>query len=154
MDNYGNLIVADVDNDETRVVATKTGTFYGQAMTAGHIYKLVGGADPGSFTPATSDAPPQPHGLTVDSAGNLAFADTEANDWVWVVAAQTGTFYGQAMTAGDIYVVAGTGTFGFSGDGGPATSADVDFPQDVAATAAGNLLIADSANNRVREVQG
>ena len=45
-----------------------------------------------------------------------------------MVAATTGTFYGQAMTAGDIYTVAGNGTAGFSGDGGPATSAAADFP--------------------------
>ena len=37
----------------------------------------------------------------------------------------TGTFYGQAMTAGDIYTVAGNGTGGFSGDGGPATTAEL-----------------------------
>ena len=42
-----------------------------------------------------------------------------ANNRVRVVAASTGTFYGQAMTAGDIYTVAGNGTQGFSGDGGP-----------------------------------
>ena len=40
-----------------------------------------------------------------------------------MVAASTGTFYGQAMTAGDIYTVAGDGINGYSGDGGPATAA-------------------------------
>ena len=44
--------------------------------------------------------------LTVDHAGNLVIRDTD-NNRVRVVAAQTGTFYGQAMTAGDIYTVAG-----------------------------------------------
>src|SRR5260370_27505336 len=39
----------------------------------------------------------------------------------------TGTFYGQAMTAGDIYTVAGDGTAGFAGDGGPAVKAEVNF---------------------------
>ena len=68
------------------------------------------------------------------------------------MAASTGTFYGRAMTAGDIYTIAGNGADGFSGDGGPATSAEVNGPQGVAADAAGNLLIADTDNTRVRVV--
>jgi hypothetical protein len=51
-------------------------------------------------------------------------------------------------------VVAGTGTRGFSGDGGPATSAKLNGPDGVAVDGAGNLLIADTYNNRIREVTG
>ncbi len=72
----------------------------------------------------------------MDAAGNLVIADT-GNNRVRVVAASTGTFYGQAMTAGDIYTVAGNGTSGFSGDGGPATSAELTSPPGVAVDAAG-----------------
>ena len=71
-----------------------------------------------------------------------------------MVAASTGTFYGQAMTAGDIYTVAGTGTGGFSGDGGPALSAELNRPQGVAVDAAGDLLVVDVGSNRIREVAG
>ena len=53
--------------------------------------------------------------MAVDGAGNLVLADL-LNFRVRVVAESTGTFYGIAMTAGDIYTVAGDGTFGFSGD--------------------------------------
>ena len=49
--------------------------------------------------------------MTVDAAGNLVIADT-GNNRIRVVAASTGTFYGQAMTAGDIYTVAGNGSAG------------------------------------------
>ena len=63
------------------------------------------------------------------------------------MAASTGTFYGQAMTAGHIYTVAGDGTAGFSGDGGPATSAELSFPEGVAVDGAGNLVIADTSNH-------
>src|SRR5262249_59803500 len=87
--------------------AAKTGTFYGQAMTAGHIYKVVGGGTGGLGGPATSfslGGSPPPR-LTVDAAGNLGIADGH----VLVVAAKTGTFYGQARTAGGLYTVAGGG---------------------------------------------
>jgi hypothetical protein len=82
-----------------------------------------------------------------DSAGNLAIAD-QGNSRIRVVAAHTGTFYGQALTAGDIYTVAGTGVRGFSGDGGPATGAELNEPYGAAIDGAGNLLVADQGNNR------
>jgi hypothetical protein len=66
----------------------------------------------------------------------------------------TGTFYGRAMTAGNIYTVAGRGSQGFSGDGGPATSAELNQPFGVAPDSAGDLLIADVGNNRIRMVNG
>jgi hypothetical protein len=72
---------------------------------------------------------------------------------VRVVAESTGSFYGRAMTAGDIYTVAGGGTGG-PGDGGPATSATLNSPAGVAVDAAGNLVIADTGDQRVRTVTG
>jgi hypothetical protein len=70
-----------------------------------------------------------------------------------VVAGSTGTFYGIAMTAGDIYTVAGDGTFGFSGDGGPATGAALSYPDAVAVSGA-NLVFADQDTSRIRQVTG
>jgi trimeric autotransporter adhesin len=58
------------------------------------------------------------------------------------------------MTAGDIYTVAGNGTFGFAGDGGPASEAELWRPAGVLVNSAGNLLIAGQNNNRVRMVTG
>jgi hypothetical protein len=69
-----------------------------------------------------------------------------------VLAVKTGTFYGRAMTAGDIYTVAGNGTAGFSGDGGPATSAVLMQPGAVMVDTAGNVLICDTAGKRIRKV--
>ena len=154
VDGAGNLVIADTDNDRVRVVAASTGTFYGQAMTAGDIYTVAGDGKAGfsgDGGPATSAELDYPDGVAVDGAGNLVIADT-GNNRVRVVAASTGTFYGQAMTAGDIYTVAGDGTAGFSGDGGPATSAELNDPAGVAVDGAGNLVIADTSNNRVRVV--
>ena len=70
------------------------------------------------------------------------------------MAAKTGTFYGQAITAGDIYTNAGNGTAGFAGDGGPVTSAELNLPEGLAFDSAGNLVIADTYNERLRVVTG
>jgi trimeric autotransporter adhesin len=152
-DSSGNLLIADSDHARIRIVAAKTGTFYGLPVTAGHIYTVAGGGTDGlaSGVPATDADLSDPSGVAVDASGNLLIADTEDNQ-IRVVAAHTGTFYGQAMTAGDIYTIAGNGTAGFSGDGGPATRAKLDFPTGVAVDAAGNLLIPDAFNERIRVV--
>ena len=156
VDGTGNVVIADWFNSRVRVVAASTGTFYGRAMTAGDIYTIAGtGARgfSGDGGPATAAKLYAPRGPVLDGAGNLVFADN-GNNRVRVVAASTGTFYGKAMTAGDIYTVAGDGAMGLSGDGGPATAAALASPVSIAVDGGGNLLIADAANNRVREVTG
>ena len=156
VDSHGNLVISDTYNWVVRVVAAKAGTFYGQAMKAGHIYTVAGNGQEGlagDGGPALSAEFNGVNYLTVDGAGNLVLSDTP-NGQVRVVAESSGTFYGVPMTAGDIYVVAGDGTYGFSGDGGPATSAEITHPEGVAISSAGDLLFADSGNARVREVTG
>jgi trimeric autotransporter adhesin len=154
VDPAGNLVIADTENDRVRVVAGSTGTFYGQAMTAGHIYTVAGGGPSsglGDGGPATEAALAWPGAVAIDGSGNLLIADT-LDYQVRVVATSTGTFYGQAMTAGDIYALAGDGTPGFSGDGGPAAAAELDEPSGVAVESGGGVLIADEANGRIRLV--
>ena len=152
VDAAGNLVIADTENNRVRVVAEKTGMFYGTAMTKGDIYTVAGGGTSlGDGGPATAAQLNVPNGVAVDAAGNLVIADS-ANNRIRMVAARSGTFYGQVMTKGDIYTVAGTGTPGYSGDGAPAASAKLNFPQGVAVDAAGNLVIADTENSRVRAV--
>jgi hypothetical protein len=156
VDGVGNLVIADSGNNRVRVVAAAAGTFYGKAMTAGNIYTVAGNGTfgfSGDGGPATAAELATPGQTALDLAGNLVIADG-ANNRVRVVAAADGTFYGQAMTAGDIYTVAGNGTGGFSGDGGPASSAALKGPQGVAVDATGDLLIADTGNNRIRQVAG
>ncbi|MGO9231164.1 MAG: Ig-like domain repeat protein, partial [Bryobacteraceae bacterium] len=84
----------------------------------------------------------QPTGLAFDTAGNLYIADTGDN----VVR--------EVNLAGIISTVAGDGEQGFGGDGGAATSALLDSPNGIAVDSNGNLYIADSHNNRIREVSG
>jgi sugar lactone lactonase YvrE len=153
-DRSRNLVITDEQHARIRVAAASTGTFYGQAMTAGQIYTVAGsGKDgfSGDGGPATSAEIDDPSGIVVDGAGNLVVSDSH-NDRIRVVAASTGSFYGQAMTAGDIYTVAGSAKSGFAGDGGPATKAELLFPAGVAVDAAGNLVFADVDNNRIRVV--
>ena len=153
VDSAGNLVIADQLNRRIRVVAATSGTFYGRAMAARHIYTVAGGgtASPGDGGPATSASLASPAGMALDAAGNLVVADS-GSARIRVVAASTGTFYGQAMTARDIYTVAGNGRTGLSGEGGLATSARLNAPSDPALDHAGNLVIADTKNNRVRVV--
>ena len=95
-------------------------------------------------SPATGARPPRPSstslGVAVDGSGNLYIADYD-NDRVRKVDA-----------SGTITTVAGTGTAGFSGDGGPATSAQLNAPYGVAVDGSGNLYIADCWQPRVRKV--
>ena len=150
----GNVVISDSFNQRLRVLAVKSGTFYGQAMTAGDIYTIAGERQPGLLRRRRSRhrrRAYKPLRVTVDAAGNLVFCD-ERDNRIRVVAVKSGTFYGQAMTAGDIYTIAGTGRRGTTGDGGPATKAEVGEPAGVTLDAAGNLLIATRNGGRIRVV--
>jgi large repetitive protein len=81
-----------------------------------------------------------PTGITVDGFGNHYIADQKANK------------IRKVTPAGVISTFAGTGTAGFSGDGGPATSAQISGPMDVLVDGAGFVYIADTGNNVVRMV--
>ena len=96
-------------------------------------------------------------GVAVDRDGNLIIANQgrqPGTSRILAVAARSGTRYGQAMTAGHTYPVAGNGTPGFSGDGGPATAGLLYYPQDVAVDGTGDVVVTDSGNNRVRMITG
>ena len=92
--------------------------------------------------PATNAALSHPHIAMADRAGNIYIPDKEADA------------IRKVTPDGTITTVAGTGPSGFSGDGGPATLARLSWPRGIAVDPAGNLLIADTANHRVRKVFG
>jgi uncharacterized protein (TIGR03437 family) len=98
-----------------------------------------GGAVIGDNGPAASAQLSFPEGVAVDSTGDLYIAD-KVDSRV------------REVSNGVITTVAGTGTYGYSGDNGPATSAQLNYPSSVAADSAGNLYIADAGNNRIRKV--
>ena len=140
-DQHGNILIADSPDWRVLLVAARTGTFYGQKMTAGHIYPVAGNGGLVGYANGVlaTGTPVVPDGVTVDAAGNLVICDP-SNARVRVVAARTGTFYGQKMTIGHIYAIAGDGDQTDSGDGGPALQAGLE-PGSVALDAEGNMVL-------------
>ena len=133
VDAAGNLYIADTGNQIVRKVSGGVIT-----TVAGSGASIYGGFS-GDNGPATSAQLSNPAGVAVDAAGNLYIADS-SNDRIRKVA------------NGVITTVVGTGTPGFAGDNGPATSAELSAPNGVAVDSAGNLYIADYYNNRIRKV--
>jgi len=132
VDASGNLFIADAANNRIRKV-TPDGVI---STVAGNGTQGFGG-DGG---PATSAQLSNPESVAVDVAGNLFIADT-GNNRIRMV-----------TPAGVISTVAGSGSLGFGGDGGPATSAQLSGPTSVAVDAVGNLFVADYGNSRIRKV--
>ena len=129
-DPAGNLYISDGFNHRVRRVSSGVITTVAGNGIAGFS---------GDNGPATTAQLNYPDGLAMDSAGNLYIADS-SNHRV------------RKVSNGVITTVAGNGVAGFSGDDGPATSAQLSNPGGVAMDPAGNLFIADSGNSRIRRV--
>jgi hypothetical protein len=147
VDAADDIFIADSSNSAVRVVnpGTQSVIIAGTGIPAGYILTVAGTLGREGYSgdngPPTSALLSTPYGVSVDMLGNIFIADTYNNE-IRVVVGVTAT----------IQTAAGTGTPGFSGDGGPATSAILDGPQGVALSAAGNILIADSQSSRVRQL--
>jgi sugar lactone lactonase YvrE len=131
VDAAGNLYIADWGNSRLRK-ASSTGVITTVAGNGNASYSGDGGQ-------ATS-ASLNPLGIALDYAGNLFISEFNGNR------------IRKVSANGTITTVAGNGTSGFSGDGGMATSAQLNNPIGVAVDSVGNLFIADSNNNRIRKV--
>jgi uncharacterized protein (TIGR03437 family) len=132
VDSLGNLYIADLNNYRVRKVTTD-GIITTVAGNGNQLFSGDGGS-------ATSTAIGQPQAVALDSTGNLYIAD-RYNNLIF-----------QVTPAGAISAVAGNGMQGFSGDGGPATSASFNSPSGLAAGSGGILYIADAKNNRIRKL--
>jgi sugar lactone lactonase YvrE len=175
-DAAGNIYIADTMNQQIRKVVA-TGVDAGKILAVAGVAGETGSND----GPVASARLNSPLGVAVDSSGSVVVIADEGNDLVRVVdeggvaTVEAGTLdspSGVAMGSdGTLYIadtdnhrirrvsgesvttVAGNGTPGFSGDGGPATSAQLNTPVGVAINSSGRFLyIADLINNRIRKV--
>lgn len=139
VDGAGNVLVAD--GDAVVAVAAKTGTFYGRKMTKGHVYPIATGLDEGS---GAVDVQLDPSGnVVIDVGGEQASHTTnEYDSQIFVLAERSGTFYGEKMTKGRRYVIAGVL------NGGPSPS-PCDGP-DAAAAAADRTAPAAAATKATK----
>ncbi len=131
IDGSGDVLFSDTGGNRVRSVST-----------GGIITTLAGNGQAGfsgDNGPAAAAMLNGPAGIAIDSTGNLYIADN-GNNRV------------RRVAQGTINTVAGNGQSGFSGDGGPATDAKLASPRGVAVDTAGNLWIADEANDRIRVV--
>ena len=117
--HLGNIYISDRDNHRIRKVTVSTGIISTIAGTGTGSYSGDNGA-------ATSASLYNPHGVVLDTAGNVYIADA-GNHRIRKVTISTGI----------ITTIAGTGTTSYSGDNGPATSATLYFPSGVAVDSAG-----------------
>jgi sugar lactone lactonase YvrE len=132
LDAYGNLFIADTQNNRIRKVS------------AGGMITTVAGNGTAGYSgdggPAISARLAAPSSVAVDASGNLFIADTQNNR------------VRKVSLNGIITTLAGTGIQGYSGDEGPAASAQFAAPMAVAVDTSGNLFVADYLNNRIRKV--
>ena len=135
------MLAADSDSN----VYFVNGSTVWRATPDGVLTKIAGGGQGSQAAavnggPALSVALASPQGLAVDASGNVYIADTFNN------------VIRKVTPDGIIQTVAGTGAFGFSGDGGPATDARFIYPEGLAFDSSGNLYVADYLNFRVRRI--
>ena len=136
VDGDGNLYIADTWNNRIRKVDSSgtITTIAGNGPSGGlGIYGGDGG-------PAVDAQLSIPYDVAVDGAGNLYIADTRNRR------------IRKVDSTGTITTIAGTGEYGFNGDGGLAIDAQLSAPYDVAVDGDGNLYIADTGNHRIRVV--
>jgi len=135
VDQIGDLFIADTGNDAIREVVQATGNIITVAGNGIAGYSGDGGI-------ASAAQLNGPVSIALDANGNLFIADA-GNNAIREV----------QKTTGNIITVAGNGTAGYSGDGGLATSAQLNSPGGLAVDANGDLFIADTGNDGIRKVR-
>lgn len=132
-DGNHTLYISDTGNNAIRKVDLSTGIITTVAGTGVAGYS-------GDNGPATSAQLDYPWGITLGGDGSVYIADLTNNR------------IRRVSPSGVITTAVGTGTRGYSGDGGPATQAEINVPASVLMDVAGNLYVADSGNHLVRKV--
>ncbi len=141
-DSSGNIYFADRGNHCIRMISNVTDTVYGISCSAGYIYTIagIGGSAgySGDGSTATASQLNTPYGVYVDTSGILYISDS-SNHCIRKV-----------TQSGIISTIAGTGSAGYSGDGGSATSAQLKKPFGICIDSSNNIYIADNGNSRIR----
>lgn len=156
LDSSGDLYIADSGNNRVQEIAAATGTQHGISMTKGDIYTIAGNASgtagySGIGGTATSADLEGMSGLAASGAGDVYL--TDAFDCTALeVPASSGTYRDITMTANHIYLVAGDGTCGHTGNSGLATSAELNYPMGVAVDSSSDLYVGDTDDSRVQEI--
>jgi uncharacterized protein (TIGR03437 family) len=141
VDSKGNLYVTDQSGQKIRminssgIISTFAGTGANQGPHSIGLYSGDGG-------PATQADLNNPTAITVDSAGNIYFSD------------QYNQRIRKVDSNGIITTVAGNGSAGYSGDGGPATDASLNYPGGLVADQNGDIYVADDLNFLIRKISG
>ena len=139
IDSSNNLYITDQSGHKIRkvtpagIISTVAGSGAGAGPHSVASYSGDGG-------PATAANLNNPTAVTVDSAGNIYFSD------------QYNQRIRKVDTNGIITTIAGNGTAGYSGDGGPATSAQLNYPGGLIVDQNGDIYVADDNNFRIRKI--
>ncbi len=136
-DPFGNVYLTDAVASVVRRIAPN-----------GVITNFAGKVS-GSACAPTGTTGCTPTQVSIDKARGIS-SDTQGN--IYIAGYDSHAVYKVSVSDGLLYLVAGTGSAGSSGDGGPATSAQVNAPRGVWADTAGNVYIADTSNNKIRVV--
>jgi hypothetical protein len=167
VDASGNIYIVDNSNSRVRKI-TLSGIITTIAGNGTSGYAGDGG-------PATAAALETPYGIAVDGVGNIYISENTRirkintagviSTFAWIdalglattsdgslYAANSGNTIEKISPAGVVTTIAGNGTYGFGGDGGPATAAMLNGPSDVKIDGSGNIYIADQGNFRIRKI--
>ena len=136
-DPFGNVYLTDAVASVVRRIAPN-----------GVITNFAGKVS-GSACAPTGTTGCTPTQVSIDKARGIS-SDTQGN--IYIAGYDSHAIYKVSVSDGLLYLVAGTGSAGSSGDGGPATSAQVNAPRGVWADTAGNVYIADTSNNKIRVI--
>jgi sugar lactone lactonase YvrE len=150
LDGAGNLYIADSGNNVIRMISVGNGVI---STVAGNFNNIACGARTDSLgdgCPATQAVLSQPRGIAFDAAGNLYISDSGNNVVRMVTAALPNNI---ATVAGNLSLTVCAAKTDSVGDGCPATQATLILPQGIALDGSGNLYIADTNDQRVREVE-
>jgi uncharacterized protein (TIGR03437 family) len=175
VDGVGNVFIADSGNATVRMVSAATGII---STIAG--YGVTGyGNFPGDGGPAFQDLLGFPYAVTVDESGNVYFADVGTssirkvgrNGLINTIVSNISTASLTTDPAGNLYYpdyrnnvinkllpdgtvipIAGTGTAGYAGDGGPGAVAQFNQPYGIAIDSSANIYVADYANDVIRKL--